>query len=425
MNIKEYIENIPMWAKEKNSLNDIREFLANIDIKKENTIPLVHIAGTNGKGSVCAYLSNILIDMGYKVGTFISPHLVNINERIRINMLPISDREFEDLGKYTKNLADNLSKRAFAPPTYFEFLFYMAMKCFYDNKVDFIILETGLGGLLDVTNAIEKKDLCVISSISKDHEQYLGSSIEEIVKQKAGILRKNISLVYDNNTPLVEKSMEEEALSYEVKETLKLSNFSKYIEGADLYKELASLKISYKIKNSGLSILAIKKLYELSLIKEFCIQNIIKSIFSTIWKGRMEEVEKDVYIDGAHNEDGILEFTKNLRFLCNENNKKATLLISIVADKDIEAMLKNFEDVARYISKIYIAKMDNYRAEKTRNIALILEKYVHIDFVEKDSIILAYDTMLKKKRDDELCFCVGSLYMIGEILSYLERKDKC
>ena len=114
-----------------------------------------------------------------------------------------------------------------------------------------------------------------------------------------------------------------------------------------------------------------------------------------------------------------------MRFLCNENNKKATLLISIVADKDIEAMLKNFEDVAKYISKIYIAKMDNYRAEKTRNIALILEKYVHIDFVEKDSIILAYDTMLKKKRDDELCFCVGSLYMIGEILSYLERKDKC
>lgn len=425
MNIKEYIENIPMWAKEKNSLNDIREFLANIDIKKENTIPLVHVAGTNGKGSVCAYLSNILIDMGYKVGTFISPHLVNINERIRINMLPISDREFEDLGKYTKNLAYNLSKRAFAPPTYFEFLFYMAMKCFYDNKVDFIILETGLGGLLDVTNAIEKKDLCVISSISKDHEQYLGSSIEEIVKQKAGILRKNISLVYDNNTPLVEKSMEEEALSYEVKETLKLSNFSKYIEGVDLYKELASLKISYKIKNSGLSILAIKKLYELSLIKEFCIQNIIKSIFSTTWKGRMEEVEKDVYIDGAHNEDGILEFTKNLRSLCNENAKKATLLISIVADKDIEAMLKNFEDVAKYISKIYIAKMDNYRAEKTRNIALILEKYVHIDFVEKDSIILAYETMLKNKRDDELCFCVGSLYMIGEILSYLERKDKC
>ena len=301
----------------------------------------------------------------------------------------------------------------------------MAMKCFYDNKVDFIILETGLGGLLDVTNAMEKKDLCVISSISKDHEQYLGSSIEEIVKQKAGILRKNISLVYDNNTPLVEKSMEEEALSYEVKETLKLSNFSKYIEGVDLCKELASLKISYKIKNSGLSILAIKKLYELSLIKEFCIQNIIKSIFSTIWKGRMEEVEKDVYIDGAHNEDGILEFTKNLRSLCNENDKKATLLISIVADKDIEAMLKNFEDVAKYISKIYIAKMDNYRAEKTHNIALILEKYVHIDFVEKDSIILAYDTMLKKKRDDELCFCVGSLYMIGEILSYLERKDKC
>ena len=206
---------------------------------------------------------------------------------------------------------------------------------------------------------------------------------------------------------------------------MKLSNFSKYIEGVDLYKELASLKIAYKIKNSGLSILAIKKLYELSLIKEFCIQNIIKSIFSTIWKGRMEEVENDVYIDGAHNEDGILEFTKNLRFLCNENNKKATLLISIVADKDIEAMLKNFEDVAKYISKIYIAKMDNYRAEKTRNIALILEKYVHIDFVEKDSIILAYDTMLKKKRDDELCFCVGSLYMIGEILSYLERKDKC
>lgn len=418
MDIKEYIENIPMWSNKKNSLKSIREFLANMDIKNNKKIPIIHIAGTNGKGSLCAYTSQILIDMGYRVGTFISPHLVEINERICINMIPISDEEFGYLAEFVREKTNLLGEKNFVRPTYFEFLFYMAMKCFFESELDFIILETGLGGLYDITNAIEEKDLCIITSISKDHEKYLGTSIEEIVSQKLGILRKNAKLVYDDTSLQVKKEIEKQILKYKLKKALPLSDFNKYIQDFDPEIELEALNATYKFRNAALSILAIKELYDSAYLKEFSLAQIRKSILSTTWQGRMQEIQKGIYIDGAHNEDGILEFTKTCKSICEKENKKALILLSSVADKDMLSMFKNFKNIEKYISKIYISKIDNDRAASIEEIKKNLTRYIDVEFVAKESIKLAFDTMLKDKKEDDLCFCIGSLYMIGEILKY-------
>ncbi len=415
MDIKEYIENIPMWAKKKNSLKAVREFLANIEMKKNKKVRIIHVAGTNGKGSTCAYISNILKDMNYKVGTFISPHLIRINERIMINMEEISDLEFNDIALYIKALSEDLSMKTFYAPTYFEFLFYMAIKYFYDNEVDFIVLETGLGGLYDITNSIQKKDLCILTSISRDHEKYLGNTISEIVSQKAGILRPDIELIYDDNTAEVGKEVYKNAELIKVKAVERLSDFNLYIKLGSYEKELQKLNIEYKINNARLSILAVKKLYDLKLIEKFDLKNIIKSILNTRWKGRMQEIEKDIYIDGAHNEGAILEFSKTCRRLCIQNKKKAVLLLSIVDDKDIEAMISNLKCIESYISRIYLAKMNNYRAADISKMKDILNKIINVQIKEYDSIKTAFKYIKNEKEDTEMVFILGSLYIFSEI----------
>ena len=193
MNEKEYIESIPMWAKKKNSLSEVKK---NIDILGVKLPKLIHIAGTNGKGSVCAYLSNILIENKMRVGTFISPHLIELNERILLDMIPISDDELENVSKYVR---DRLKKSGNKnPPTYFEYIFYIAMVYFSNSNPDYVILETGMGGRLDVTNVFES-GLSIITSIGMDHMQYLGNSIKEIAFEKAGIIKKNSTVIFDDS----------------------------------------------------------------------------------------------------------------------------------------------------------------------------------------------------------------------------------
>ena len=181
MNEKEYIESIPMWAQKKNSLSEVRK---NIEILGIKLPKVIHVAGTNGKGSVCAYLSNILIENHMKVGTFISPHLIEVNERILLDMTPISDRELESISKYVREKLGNSD----TPPTYFEYIFYIATVFFSKSNPDYVILETGMGGRLDVTNVFEDT-LSIITSIGMDHMQFLGNSIKEIAYEKAGIIK--------------------------------------------------------------------------------------------------------------------------------------------------------------------------------------------------------------------------------------------
>ena len=167
----------------------------------ENHFKVIHVAGTNGKGSTCAFLTSILREAGYSCGLFTSPHLVEINERFQINEVNIDNDTFLAAFQKVKALADELVAEGSYHPTYFEMLFLMGMVIFAQAGVDYVTLETGLGGRLDATTAIEDPAACVITSISLDHMQYLGDTVAKIAGEKAGIIVPGVPVIFDGNDP--------------------------------------------------------------------------------------------------------------------------------------------------------------------------------------------------------------------------------
>jgi len=396
MNEKEYIESIPMWAKKKNSLSEVRK---NIEILGIKLPKVIHVAGTNGKGSVCAYLSNILIKNHMKVGTFISPHLIEVNERILLDMTPISDRELESISKYVREKLGNSD----TSPTYFEYIFYIATVFFSKTNPDYVILETGMGGRLDVTNVFEDT-LSIITSIGMDHMQFLGNSIKEIAYEKAGIIKHNSTVIFDDSNEEANEIIREFAKAKAAK-IIPLSVFD--------YESLKFTYVKYKKKAAALAILGAGQLLN-------TIDNIDEALTKTVWHGRMEEIEKDIIIDGAHNEPAIIEFTENAMKLAKANNKKIRLLISVVKDKDVERIFDIITSKLE-VKKYYLTAMNSYRSNSTdelyNSLNILLEKNKRQSKIScYNSSIEAFNEAKKEKADDEILFCVGSLYLMGEIL---------
>ena len=198
-----YIEEIPKFTK-KHSLDHTREFLKRLgDPALDRKI--IHVAGTNGKGSVCAYIKAILTAEGKKTGFFTSPHLVSVNERIEICGKPVDDDAFFRIFEEVYKIAGEMEAEGLGHPSYFEFLFGMGMKAFAASDVEYIILETGLGGRLDATNAVPEPFLTVITSISLDHTDILGDTIEKIAGEKAGIIKKGVPVIFDGSNPAARK----------------------------------------------------------------------------------------------------------------------------------------------------------------------------------------------------------------------------
>lgn len=181
-----YIEETPKFTK-KNSLEHTKECLRRLG-SPEKQFKVIHVAGTNGKGSTCAFITSVLREAGYSCGLFTSPHLVRINERFQINETEIDDETFLNAFEKVKHLADELVAEGSYHPTYFEMLFLMGMVIFAEAGVDYVTLETGLGGRLDATTAVESPAACVITSISLDHMQYLGNTVGEIAGRRQGLL---------------------------------------------------------------------------------------------------------------------------------------------------------------------------------------------------------------------------------------------
>ena len=192
-----YIEETPKFTT-KNKLEHTKECLRRLG-NPQDSFRVIHVAGTNGKGSTCAFLTSILREAGYSCGLFTSPHLVVINERFQINEQNIDDASFLRAFEKVKALSEELVAEGNYHPTYFEMLFLMGMVIFQEAGVDYVILETGLGGRMDATTSIENPLACVITSISFDHMQYLGNTIEAIAGEKAGIIVPGVPVIYDGN----------------------------------------------------------------------------------------------------------------------------------------------------------------------------------------------------------------------------------
>lgn len=344
MDIEEYLKTFYKGTKDA-TLDAMKYFMAEYNNFEKN-MKFIHIAGTNGKGSCTEMISNILICQGYKVGKFLSPHLVKYNERINVNGKNISDEEMIELIEELKPKISFYEKEKNIKITLFELETIMALLYFYRNNVDFAVLETGLGGLYDCTNIISKPLVSVITSIGYDHMRILGNTLPEIAYQKAGIIKEASNTVFFEQTAEINKVLEEESkkkknILHLIKQK-EIKNYSydnqfQYFDYKDLKRIEVKLKGIKQINNSSICIEAMKILNQLGYtVSENSIREGIKTV---IHKGRMEVLSQRplIIFDGAHNEPAIINLKQTVEMYYKAYSK--TYIISILKRKDADKML--------------------------------------------------------------------------------------
>lgn len=421
-----YIEDIPKFTT-KNKLEHTRKCLDMLGSPDKDR-KIIHVAGTNGKGSVCAFLSTMLEAHGFRCGLFTSPHLVKINERFQINEVMVSDEEFLEAFERIKALADELTGAGDYHPTYFEFLFLMGMVIFQKADVDYIILETGLGGRLDATNAVLRPIACVITSISLDHVEYLGNTITQIAGEKAGIIKPQVPVIFDGNNPeaaeVIKKKAQEMGCPWcEVKEKdQKLLDFTpqgiRFISHSSIYGDtelFVPFTAKYQMMNAAL---ALETMGTLKAYHGMKASELVKGMKDTRWQGRMETILPGVIVDGAHNEDGIAKFVETVRHF--QKDYSITLLFTTVSDKEFPDMISKICDGLRF-DNVVTTEIWGSRKQSASELAGLFRENGSKNVVVETNPEKAFEEAYKLKGDG-LLFVVGSLYLVGEIKDYVRRK---
>ena len=422
----EYLLDIPKFAKNKdnNNLRRILERMGNPD----RDIKIIHVAGTNGKGSTCSFVNSILTAAGKTVGMFTSPHLVKINERIKINGQDISDDEFLQAFVNVKEVVDSIIENGGEHPTFFEYIFLVGIEAIKNAGVEYGIFEVGLGGRLDATNIIEKPVVSIIASVSMDHMEILGDTVEKIAYEKAGIIKKGVPVVYYGEDEVVDRVIKLEAekkgtkaISVKNSDIKIISKTNKSIDFyfANSYDKYECLTIpfvvDYQTRNAALAISAVSLLGE-----NIDVEIIKRGLNKTVWSGRMELVGERTYIDGAHNYDGVLQFKGFVNELMEAKDAHSYILFSVVKEKEYYEMMNLIEEIDR-CKGFLVAPVMNARAAAVEDMASYLEKSGK-EVRCFSSLGEAYDYGQKIIGDKDYLFCVGSLYMVGEIKAHLEVK---
>ncbi len=420
---QKYINEIPKFT-QKHSLEHTKRFLEELG-DPERDLKIIHVAGTNGKGSACAMIAGVLKQCGKKTGLFTSPHLVCITERINIDGEKVSEDEFLKSFIKIKSVADEMEKQGYTHPSYFEFLFLMAMDIFRNHGVEYVVLETGLGGRLDATNVVRKPIVSVITSIGYDHMDILGDTIEKIAAEKAGIIKKNVPVVYLANREEVSNIIEEtakkcgtDAIGCRISDYKIIKKYNNHIDFCLQYGYYLSCVYSvpfiaeYQVQNAMLALRAIEQLPDIRDQYD----NIKKGISEVKWEGRMEQIMDGVFIDGAHNGPGIDAFTKTV--LENKGSGRLNVLFSVVKDKDYSYMAAQICDNIRP-DKVYIAPLESDRGLDAEEIA---ERFKGVETSVSDSVEDAFTKALSEKQSGDMIFCVGSLYLVGEIKKIMSRR---
>lgn len=427
----EYLLNIPKFSKktQKQNLEAILERLGN----PQEQVKAVHVAGTNGKGSVCAFLNTMLQSAGKRTGLFTSPHLVRINERMRVDDQIISDEDFVKVFANIKNLVNRMEQEGYVHPSFFEFLFLMAVEYFAEQKVEYAIFEVGLGGRLDATNVLKTPVVSVITSISLDHTEILGNTLREIAGEKAGIIKPSVPVVFYENSDeaaeVIQKTAQEKKapLIALQKEEVKLNKISSKQVDFSLHNRYyncdgvtVNFPAAYQAVNCSLALLA----FEVIRRSDQTLQQIKKpehSVTRTTWAGRMEQVQEHIFFDGAHNLEGIREFMATASGMECRGHK--LLLFGVVAEKDYEHMIQLITQQPVW-SEIWITHIDTKRAASETEIRKTFEKYtdtrIKVFPQAKDAFYDARNSM----GQEDLLFCAGSLYLVGELKKYLEFTEE-
>lgn len=409
-------------------LKRIKTLLNYVENPEEN-LAVVHIGGTNGKGSTTALLASILKEAGYRVGSFTSPHLYSYNERISLNGQPISAEDFtkliEEVIPYVLKVKEEYGEN----PTEFEVLTMIAFLYFSRVKAQIAVIEVGLGGDLDSTNVIEKPLLAIITNVSVDHAEQLGSTPSLIAQSKAGIIKKDCPVITASNDVSVlkvlrKKSAELQAPFYEVSREVQ-GDFIGEIQKGQLFTAKTSLKdygtISlpllgkHQIINSYTALLAAELLQKKGW--EITEESILKGLKGVKWPGRLEILKEHptIIIDGAHNPAGIKALTQ---WLIEHKNKygKVILLIGMLADKDREQAAFM---LAPHVNKVIVTKPLSPRAEKWQELGEYFPDFCQV--IYQENWLKALHKACEIANAEDLILVTGSLYLIGEILRSLKE----
>lgn len=429
MTYQEVVKNIESRIGKFKSKGNVRikAFLENIDSPHKN-LKVIHIAGTNGKGSTVSFIKDILKE-DYKVGSFVSPHLITYCDRIKIGDTEISKEDFAELGDFIIEKEKDIVEE-YGDLNLFEFLTIMAIIYFEREGVDLAILEVGMGGRADSTNIFTSREklISIITSISMDHMEYLGDTIEEIADAKAGIIQEDGLVVTTNKDPRILGVIEKEAreksaelfytkdLESEIlRSDLRGIDFKLKLDGEEEDFHLTQIG-DYQVENAIGAIYALYLLNKKGILK-ISLDDIKERIKTSTWKGRMEIVSRDplIILDGAHNFDGIKRLVESLD---NFKFKKLHLIMSILADKEHKKML---EEISSYTDEVVFVNLDYKRGTSPEELS-----HEASDYGLKGQVMTideALDYYKKTYEDGDLILITGSLYFVSEARSKILNYD--
>lgn len=396
----------------------------------QNNLKIIHVAGTNGKGSTCSFISSILKESGYKVGLYTSPFLETFTERIRVNGENIREEEVGKIVSLIKEKIEIMVSEGYSYPTEFEIVTAMAFYYYNQEKVDFVALEVGLGGRYDATNVIDKPVVSAITSISLDHTGILGDTLAKIAFEKGGIIKEDCpTIVYpqqEEASEVIKNICAEKKSKYiecDFKNIeIKSSNINSQIYNCNINgKELRDLEIKligdHQIKNSIVALNVIEYLNDIK-ITNISEENIRKGLLETKWPGRIEKISENpmFIIDGAHNEEGAKSLANSIDKYFENKNK--ILVIGMLEDKDIESVL---DLLIPKFNNVITTTPDNPRAIDANKLKEKIERY-NIEVTCKPNIKEAVDYALEISNKDDVIISAGSLYMIGNVRTIIVNK---
>ncbi len=409
-------------------LSNIRELLNRLG-NPQKDLKVIHLAGTNGKGSVLAFLSAVLRTCGYRTGTYFSPVIFEYRERFSYNGKPISRTETARLMEEVSMAADAMEEEGFPHPTPFEIETAMSFLLFKKKNCDLVVMETGMGGREDATNVIEAPLVCVITSISRDHMAYLGEDIEEIAAHKAGIIKKDTIVVSFGQEEIVREVIAKRSVEVGVKElcfldtgrirkqksTLKGQTFS-YCDFRDIRISMAGI---YQIGNAALALEVLNQLQQLGYtLKE---EKIRKGMLEAFWPGRFQILcQNPVFVvDGAHNEAGARMLKKSIEFYFT--NRRILFIMGMFRDKECEKVIAETVDLAEQI--ITVAAAGNPRALPAYELAGIVSRY-HPSVTAADSVEEAVELAFLLSDSKTVIVAFGSLAYLGDCIEKVLHRNE-
>lgn len=394
----------------------------------QDSLKFIHIAGTNGKGSVSAYLSSVLSCAGYKVGSYNSPTIRDYRERICVNGRMISQKKLCELLGHVKEACDAMKEEGLSHPTAFEVETALGFLYFKEKKCDYVILECGMGGKLDATNLVTTTEVAVFTPISRDHMGFLGESLEEIARQKAGIIKPGCRVVSAQQTEEAARVIEEVSRGQQTEPVFVQNEDASQIrygleKQSFLYRGQQSVEISlagqYQIENALLALKVIDVLREEGVkIGDRAIE---KGFAGANWPGRFQLLSKKPYfiVDGAHNEDGARKLAQSIRFYFT--NKKIIYIMGILKDKEYDKIIALTAPFATHI--ITIKTPDNPRAMDAYELAqAVMEHHGSVTAAGSPEEAVEMSYLLADK--DSVIVAFGSLSYLGRMMDIMEKRQR-